>query len=62
MARRVTLHDPTTAIKYLQEDGGVILTNFSTIDDLDKVNADSAPFIDAIVKDVRLQNGSYSQT
>ena len=56
MARRVTLHDPATAIKYLREDGGVILTNFSTIDDLEKVNADAAPFIDAIVKDVRPQN------
>lgn len=55
MARRVSLHDPTTAIKYLREDGGVILTNFSTIDDLEKVNADAALYIDAIVKDVRAQ-------
>ncbi|KAL8785047.1 MAG: hypothetical protein Q9195_008807 [Heterodermia aff. obscurata] len=53
MARRVTLHDPTTAIKYLREDGGVILTDFSTIDDLEKVNADAAPYIEAIIKDVR---------
>ena len=60
MARRVALHDPTTAIKYLREDGGVILTNFSTIDDLEKVNADAAPFIDAILKDVRPQNGSIT--
>lgn len=56
MARRVTLQDPTTAIKYLREDGGVILTNFSTIDDVEKVNADAAPYIDAILKDVRPQN------
>ena len=52
MARRASLHDPTTVINYLEEDGGVILTDFTTIDDLEMVSADAAPYIDAILKDV----------
>lgn len=55
MARRASLHDPTTVIKYLEEDGGVILTNFTTIDDLERVSADASPYIDAILKGVSPQ-------
>lgn len=52
MARRVPLNDPATIIRYIEEDGGVILTGFSSIDDVQKVNADAAPYINAILEDV----------
>lgn len=52
MARRVPLDDPTTAIRYIEEDGGVILTGFSSIADVQTVNDDAAPFINAILEDV----------
>lgn len=52
MARRVPLHDPTTVIRYLEEDGGVILTDFSSIADIQTVNDDAAPYIHAILEDV----------
>lgn len=52
MAHRVSLHDPFLAIRRLEEAGGVILTDFTTMEDLEKVNSDAAPFIDAIVQDV----------
>ena len=51
MARRAPLQDPITAIRLLEEDGGVILTNFTTTDDLEKVYKDAPPFIDAIVQE-----------
>ena len=54
MARRVPLNSPDEAIRCLEEDGGVILTGFSSIADVEKVNADTAPYIDDIAKDVRI--------
>lgn len=42
MARRVPLSDPELVIKALEEDGGVILTGFTSLEDLDAVNSDSA--------------------
>ncbi|MCJ1281397.1 hypothetical protein MMC26_000716 [Xylographa opegraphella] len=51
MIRRVPLDEPNAAIKIIQEDGGVILTGFSSIEEVLRVNADAAPFIDAIIND-----------
>ena len=53
MARRIALQDPDAAIRCLKEDGGVILTNFSSIGDVIQVNNDAAPFINEIVAEVR---------
>lgn len=52
MARRISLTNPDRAIEILKEDGGVILTGFAKAEDVEKVNADAAPYIDAIIKDV----------
>ena len=52
MARRVSLNDPDLAIEIIKEDGGVILTDFSTTALVEQVNADAAPYINAIVKEV----------
>lgn len=52
MARRTPLSNPHSAIDILKEDGGVILTGFTTPSEVEKVNADAAPYINAIVKDV----------
>ncbi len=52
MARRVPLSDPATIIRYIEEDGGVILTGFSSVADVQNVNADAAPYINAILEDV----------
>ncbi|KAI4137411.1 MAG: hypothetical protein L6R39_007308 [Caloplaca ligustica] len=49
MARRVPLQDPEAAIRCLKADGGVILTKFSSIEDVARVNNDAAPFINKIV-------------
>lgn len=53
MARSVPLSDTNTAIKYIEEDGGVILTGFTNRTDVEQVNADAEPYISAILKDVR---------
>ena len=55
MARRVPLNDVETAIKIIEQDGGVILTGFATIVDVEKVNSDAAPFIAAIQAEVSSQ-------
>ena len=55
MARRVPLNDVETAIKFIEQDGGVILTEFSKIADVEKVNSDAAPFITAIQAEVSSQ-------
>ena len=55
MARRVPLHDIETAIKTIEQDGGVILTDFSSIADVEQVNKDAAPFIVAINAEVSPQ-------
>lgn len=52
MARRVPLSDPATIIRYIEEDGGVILTGFSSVAHVQNVNADAAPYINAILDDV----------
>ena len=52
MAQRVPLHDPESAIKSLSTDGGVILTSFCDPVDIDQVNKDAAPFIQAILSQV----------
>lgn len=55
MARRVPLHDVEMAIKTIEQDGGVILTDFSSIADVEKVNSDAEPFIAAIKAEVSSQ-------
>lgn len=52
MTRHAPLHDPELAIQILKEDGGVILTGFSSVANVERVNADAAPYINAIVEDV----------
>lgn len=56
MARRVPLSNPDQAIRFLEEDGGVILTAFSCIEDVQRVTADSAPFIDEVVARVSISD------
>lgn len=58
MARRVPLHDVGTIIKIIEQDGGVILTGFSSIADVEKVNRDAAPFITALKAEVSLNSTS----
>ena len=45
MARRVSLHDVEMAIEVIKQDGGVILTDFSSIADVEKVSSDAAPIL-----------------
>lgn len=52
MARRVPLNDPERAIQVIEQDGGVILTGFSSIANVQEVNRDAAPFIAAFKADV----------
>ena len=52
MIRRVPLDMPSAAIKAIEEDGGVILTGFSSVEDVQRVNAHAEPYINAIVDDV----------
>ena len=52
MARRVPLSDPDAAIAALKADGGVILTGFATALEVEQVNADAQPYLDAILKGV----------
>jgi hypothetical protein len=52
MARRAPLTEPDRAIKILKEDGGVVLTGFSSVTNVEKVNAEATPYINAIIKDV----------
>ena len=55
MARRVPLHETSEAIEIIEQDGGVILTNFSSIADVESVNRDAAPFLSEIKQDVSPQ-------
>ncbi|KAL9613646.1 MAG: hypothetical protein Q9167_001822 [Letrouitia subvulpina] len=50
MAQHVALSNVEAAIKYLEEDGGVILTGFTSQDDLERVNCDAEPHITAILE------------
>lgn len=56
MARSVPINDTNTAIQYIEEDGGVILTGFTSRRDVEQVNSDAKPYINAILKDVRKLN------
>lgn len=47
--RRVSLKDPQLAIKIIKEDGGVILTDFTTPELVEKVNRETTPFLVANV-------------
>lgn len=54
MARRVAFSDTEGAIRYLEEDGAVILTGFASENEVATVNADAAPYISAVAAEVRL--------
>jgi hypothetical protein len=43
------LSSPEEAIRAIEEDGGVILTNFTTLSGVEEVNKDMAPFMSAEV-------------
>ena len=60
MVRRVALEDTNAVIQSIKEDGGVILTNFSSTEDVERVNADAAPYIQKIVDDVYRPDHSSS--
>ena len=47
MARRVSLNEPEEAIKIIKQDGCVILSDFTSLEDLQKVNADAEPYLQA---------------
>ncbi|CAF9943001.1 MAG: hypothetical protein ALECFALPRED_010419 [Alectoria fallacina] len=51
MARRVAFKDTVAVIQNIKEDGGVILTNFSSNEDVQRVNTDAAPYIQKIIDD-----------
>lgn len=52
MALRAPLNDPAAVIDCIKRDGGVILTEFSSATNVQKVNEDAAPYIDALVEEV----------
>ncbi|KAL8819804.1 MAG: hypothetical protein Q9223_001841 [Gallowayella weberi] len=51
MAQRVSLDDPDRVILAVESDGGVILTGFSDVADVKKVNADATPFLEKIIEE-----------
>lgn len=53
MACRVPISDVAKAIDRLQEDGGVILTGFATPEEVARVNADAAPYLEAVAEEVQ---------
>lgn len=58
---RVPLHEVETVIKPIEPDGAVILTDFSRIPDVEKVNSDAAPFIAAFREEVRFSGLPLNQ-
>ena len=54
MAQRVPLQDTAAAISCIERDGAVILTGFTTQADVEKVNSDAKPYLDAILQEVVL--------
>jgi DNA-directed RNA polymerase alpha subunit len=47
--RRVPLSSPEEAIRAIEKDGGVILTEFTSLSEVEEVNSDMAPFMSAEV-------------
>ncbi|KAL8701870.1 MAG: hypothetical protein Q9224_000306 [Gallowayella concinna] len=56
MAQRVSLEDPERVIRAIESDGGVILTGFSNVAEVKKVNADAAPYLEAIIEERKSRN------
>ncbi|KAL8802059.1 MAG: hypothetical protein Q9182_004072 [Xanthomendoza sp. 2 TL-2023] len=52
MAQRISLDDPDRVIQAIESDGGVILTGFSDVADVKKVNADATPFLENIIEEI----------
>lgn len=52
MACQVSLQNPIAAINRLEADGGVILTGFASLEGVEQINADAAPFIHTIIEEV----------
>ncbi|KAG9241335.1 hypothetical protein BJ878DRAFT_521215 [Calycina marina] len=51
MARRATLSDIDRVIQIVEEDGGVVIEGFSSPEDVEKVNEDVKPYLEAITAD-----------
>ncbi|KAI9652603.1 MAG: hypothetical protein M1831_006707 [Alyxoria varia] len=47
MVQRLSLWEPLAAIEAIEKDGGVIITDFATADEVAKVTADAAPHLRA---------------
>lgn len=52
MACRVPITDVAKAIHCLEEDGGVIVTGFATVEEVNTVNDDAAPYLEAVANEV----------
>ncbi|KAL9011140.1 MAG: hypothetical protein Q9173_003992 [Seirophora scorigena] len=52
MACRIPITDVAKAIHCLEEDGGVILTGFATVEEVNTVNDDAAPYLEAIANEI----------
>ncbi len=52
MTRRVPLRNTQLAIETIKQDGGVILTDFSSIADVEKVNSDAFSYLSEIKANV----------
>lgn len=52
MAQRVPFHDTQRVIETLEADGGVILVDFTSKIDVDRVNEDARPFLADIKAEV----------
>lgn len=61
MARKVAICDTKIAIRHIAEDGGVILTGFTSGRDVEQVNSDAEPYINATLKNVRKLNKALHQ-
>lgn len=51
MLQRIPLSRPDEAIKAIEEDGGVILSDFTSLNDLDQVHQDVRGVMDARMRD-----------
>ncbi|KAI4191405.1 MAG: hypothetical protein LQ348_003516 [Seirophora lacunosa] len=52
MACSVPITDVAKAIYCLEEDGGVIVTGFATVEEVNTVNDDAAPYLEAVANEV----------
>ncbi|KAI4088300.1 MAG: hypothetical protein LQ344_006168 [Seirophora lacunosa] len=58
MACSVPITDVAKAIYCLEEDGGVIVTGFATVEEVNTVNDDAAPYLEAVANERDLKGQS----